>query len=379
MNSNKKIKVAMIGGGVNSAVGWVHEIAMKMDNRFELVSGCFSRSPTINRETGVVFGIQQNRVYPSVEALLDAESGDVDCCVIASPSPSHFDHIRAVLNNGLKVISDKPLVVDLDEFRMLEEGFSAFDDKNVFCVFNYTGYPILRDIRKKIRLKEIGDIVRIMIEMPQDTYLRLKNGNKISLVQKWRLSDGKIDCLTLDLFVHIHSIISFLIDDRPEHVYARGRSVAGLTKGLVDDVDALITYVSGVEVNVWYSKVALGHRNGLKVRVLGSNGGYEWYQGQPEELIVSDALGERGVRDRLSGDSVDSSERRYQRFKCGHPAGYIEAFANYYYDIAEVILTGETSSYCLGLDRVKEGLKLSAAIQMAITKGSVEYLRLASP
>ena len=36
---HKPIKVAMIGGGVNSAVGRVHEIAMKMDNEFDLVAG----------------------------------------------------------------------------------------------------------------------------------------------------------------------------------------------------------------------------------------------------------------------------------------------------------------------------------------------------
>ena len=29
-----------------------------------------------------------------------------------------------------------------------------------------------------------------------------------------------------------------------------------------------------------------------------------------------------------------AAEPRYQRFKVGHPAGYIEAFANLYHDIA---------------------------------------------
>jgi hypothetical protein len=30
-----------------------------------------------------------------------------------------------------------------------------------------------------------------------------------------------------------------------------------------------------------------------------------------------------------------ASELRYNRFKSGHPAGFVEAFANLYYDIAD--------------------------------------------
>jgi hypothetical protein len=32
----------MIGGGPNAFIGEVHRLAARMDNRFELVAGCFS-------------------------------------------------------------------------------------------------------------------------------------------------------------------------------------------------------------------------------------------------------------------------------------------------------------------------------------------------
>ena len=54
---------------------------------------------------------------------------------------------------------------------------------------------------------------------------------------------------------------------------------------------------------------------------------------------------------------------RYNRFKAGHPIGFIEAFANYYVDLYKALsdfkLYGKFSSdYILSIDKTLEGLKL---------------------
>ena len=51
---------------------------------------------------------------------------------------------------------------------------------------------------------------------------------------------------------------------------------------------------------------------------------------------MSYADGRRQVLDRGS-DSQVASLQRYTRFKVGHPAGFIEAFANLYVDIADCL------------------------------------------
>jgi len=48
---NKKLKLAFIGGGVNSAIGRTHQIASTMDNKFTIIAGCFSRDYNINKQT----------------------------------------------------------------------------------------------------------------------------------------------------------------------------------------------------------------------------------------------------------------------------------------------------------------------------------------
>ena len=109
--SNKlRIKVAMIGGGINSAIGRVHEIAMKMDCRFELVAGCFSRNPEINLQSAEQYGVSKDRVYGSLALLLAHEAGRIDAVVVATPIQTHYEQILAILEQGLRVISDKPLV-----------------------------------------------------------------------------------------------------------------------------------------------------------------------------------------------------------------------------------------------------------------------------
>ncbi len=81
-------------------------------------------------------------------------------------------------------------------------------------------------------------------------------------------------------------------------------------------------------------KHSLGHRNGLRVRVYGTKGSAEWFQMQPEELLFNTVDGNRMIIDRASNVSV-SNQTRYNRFKSGHPAGFIEAFGNLYFDIAK--------------------------------------------
>jgi predicted dehydrogenase len=71
--------------------------------------------------------------------------------------------------------------------------------------------------------------------------------------------------------------------------------------------------------------------------------------------------------------SIADAER-YTRFKAGHPAGFVEAFGNLYYDIADSLKAyqqgGEyLSDYVYGLDHAVEGLQLAKAATLAAETG----------
>ena len=46
--SNKKLRLAIIGGGLRSTIGKAHFIAIKESSKFEICFGCFSREKKIN-------------------------------------------------------------------------------------------------------------------------------------------------------------------------------------------------------------------------------------------------------------------------------------------------------------------------------------------
>lgn len=238
-------------------------------------------------------------------------------------------------------------------------------------MFNYTGYPAVREMRQRVRSGAIGKVFKVMAEMPQDSYMRMMNQGRVSAIQNWRLQDGHIACVTLDLFVHLHSLVGFICEGRPEEVTAFTQSISGVSSGLIDEVDAFIRYDNAMQLNAWYSKVALGYRNGLRLRVLGTKGSLQWYQEEPETLVAADAQGNRMTIDRLTTGSEVTLQERYQRFKAGHPSGFIEAFANYYFDIADAIESGKESPWLLSFDQVEEGLRVAEAIHKSAREQSV--------
>jgi len=217
-----------------------------------------------------------------------------------------------------------------------------------------------------IRDGRLGRVEQIHIEMPQEGFARLdRNGNPM-VPQQWRLSDGVVPTISLDLGVHVHHLVDFLTGVKPREVVATQTSL-GRFRQVIDNTMALVSYRDGMEGHFWFSKAALGHRNGLRVRVYGEEGAAEWFQMDPEILHFSDNLGQQRRIDRASPDVKLAHLERYNRFKSGHPAGFLEAFANLYADIAQrmgkaIGCEADNEDYVFTARQAREGLILLEAI-----------------
>jgi len=60
-----------------------------------------------------------------------------------------------------------------------------------------------------------------------------------------------------------------------------------------------------------------------------------WKQTNPEFLLISDTQGVTRQIHRGTTPCHVAHLPRYNRFKAGHPSGFLEAFSNHYFDIAE--------------------------------------------
>jgi len=365
-HERKPLKVACLGGGYHSAVGRCHHAALAMDRRFEVVAGCFSLDPRDNEFSAAMYGVPPDRTYASLAELLRREAGQVQAFVILTPTDQHAGHVVECLDNGIPVICEKALAVSGEEIRTIGaklEATSGF----LAVTYNYLGYPMVRELRAMIAAGELGNVKQIQIEMPQEGFIRRDAHGDPVVPQDWRLRDHEVPTISLDLGVHVHSIVSYLTEQTPAEVVALAGSL-GNFRNIVDNVVCIARYSGDLQCTFWYSKTALGYRNGLKVRVFGDKAGAEWLQENPEVIQFSDCFGKRSLLDRASAGIREANNARYSRFKAGHPAGFIEAFANYYADVADALEVhlniarhAVHPSVC-GLPTALEGITLLEAI-----------------
>lgn len=368
------LRIAFIGGAVSSAVGYTHFNASRMDGNFVVEAGCFSRNPAENQRSGTVYGIPESRLYENWTKLLECEKNRLDAIFVLTPIPSHAEIVISALQHGYPVVCEKALGISSEECRQIN---SAVSENNGYLAvtLNYSGYPMVRQLRQMVAEGRLGHIQQIVIEMPQESFLR-SGANP----QEWRRHDYGVPTVSLDLGVHVHHLVSFITSGkRPLRVVGDQCSL-GQFRGLIDNMYCIAHYEDDLRVQMWWGKTALGHRNGLRIRVYGSEASAEWYQMNPEFLHWADNDGHYFVLDRASGEAKVAQELRYNRFKAGHPSGFIEAFANLYADIADDLRSfkrGERkiNPFVFGADHSREGLELMESIHHASKESRWIYLQ----
>lgn len=355
-----KLKLALIGGSIDSIAGYPHVVASRMDNRFEVIAGAFSRNPEINKETAKKYAV--DRLYDDWKIMIDEERDNMDAAVVLVPTPMHLDIIKQLLKSDIAVICEKPLVSSSDETNEIKKIYS---DRSFLAVTNnYSGYPLVRELREIIRSGDLGKMISLELNMPQESFLRPPRSVKYP--QAWRLVDSGIPTICLDLGVHLHHLVYFLTAMEPDEVMADFNSFSKYN--IIDDVKMLLKYPGNTSASFWFSKTALGHRNGLSISIYGEKGSAQWVQEFPERLEMSFDNGQKTILDR--GCALRSGNHaRYNRMIAGHPSGFIEAFANVYSDIADALLQFSRegrveSGFIYGLSHAESGLKLfESAVQ----------------
>jgi len=327
----KPFELGILGGSLHSIAGYPHFIASQMDNRFKVVSGVFSTDSKVNQETAYYWGIK--RFYKSIDDFIKGEKGKIDAVSVLLPTPLHYEVVKKLLKNGFAVICEKPLFATSEEIEKLPQ---EVDLSNSFLVvtYNYLAYPLLGVLRENIMKEELGKIVNVHLEMPQESFFRPPKGIK-EYPPKWRKKDGPIPGILLDLMSHLFSLLKFLTSKNIRKVYAIQKSFSSF--GVVDEVKVITEFTDDTVGFFWVSKTALGSRNGLKVAVYGTKASALWVQEEPEKVYVNYANGKKCIWDRSNVEFPQQKQKLYNRMTPGHPAGFIEAFANLYWDIAEAL------------------------------------------
>jgi predicted dehydrogenase len=343
-----RLTYGMVGGGKGAFIGDVHRKAIGMDGKARLVAGCFSQSYENTLATGEAWGVDKSRLYKTYEEMLRTEAkrnDKIDFVVIAAPNNIHFPAAKLAVENGIQVVCDKPLTTTLRDAEEL--GRLAKKNDNFFCVtYAYSGYPIIKHMRDMVKNRELGEIRFVSGEYPQDWLATMleKTGQKQAA---WRTDPklaGASNCVG-DIGSHIEHMVSYVTDLEIQSLLAR-LDHFGEGRPLDDNASILLNYEGGAKGIYWSSQIAVGHDNGLRIRIYGTKAGLEWAQESPNYLKVSfiDKPSEFLSRGR---DKMSARAQALSRIPSGHPEGYFEAFANIY------------NTYLTALGKRKSGQALS--------------------
>jgi len=342
--SQTRIKLAMVGGGATAFIGAVHRIAMRMDDRFELVAGALDVDAERGRAFAATLGIAPDRAYATYQELIDKEAlrpDRVDAVVIVTPNFLHYPIAKAALEAGFDVICEKPMTTTLDDAKALAALVQS-TGRRFFLTHTYTGYPMVRQAREMIAAGEIGKLRRVEVEYLQD-WLAAPVENTGAEGAVWRTDPKKagVGGAIGDVGTHAWNLATFVAGEEPTHLLAE---LSTLVDGrrVDDDAAILLRYASGAKGSILASQVLPGNGNNVSFRIYGDKAGLEWWQEKPEELWFT-RLGEPRQMIRRNGAGATSGAIAGSRVPAAHPEGYLEAFANLYRDAAD-LLSGKAAS-----------------------------------
>ena len=368
------IKYGMVGGGQGAFIGAVHRIAARMDGHFELVAGALSSDPDRALASAEELGLDPSRSYGSFEEMARAEAArkdGIEAVAIVTPNHMHAPIAKAFLAAGIHVICDKPLTSTLEDAQDLVAAAKA-SDRLFVLTHNYTGYPMIRQAREMIAAGTLGDLRVVRAEYAQDWLAEdlESSGQKQA---SWRTdpkrsgAGGSIG----DIGTHAYNLSCFVTGANCESLAADLDSfVSG--RALDDNAHIMLRFEGGLKGTLWCSQVAVGHENGLTLRVYGSKGGLEWAQENPNQLWYT-PLGEPKRLITRGGAGSGGAAERMTRIPGGHPEGYLEGFANIYAEAALAIRahgTPERLPEELHFPTIEDGLKGMQFIDACVRSSS---------
>jgi predicted dehydrogenase len=365
-----RIRLGMVGGGEGAFIGAVHRIASRIDDHYELVAGALSSTPEKSRRSGAALGLAADRIYDDFESMAKAEakrSDGIEAVAIVTPNHMHAPPTYAFLKAGIHVICDKPLTTSLAEAKKMK---AAVEKAGlVFALtHNYTGYPLVRQMREMVKAGELGEIRLVQVEYPQDwlTETIEKSGQKQA---EWRVDPQRSGAggSLGDIGTHCYNLADYVTDIELSEISADLTSF-GAGRQLDDNAQISLRYANGARGALWASQVAPGNENGLRLRVYGTKGGVHWVQAEPNHMFWSPFAKPIQIITR-AGAGAGAAAGRMSRIPPGHPEGYLEGFANIYSEVALAIRAaqaGKKPDKASHFPTIDDGVKGMAFVEAAV-------------
>ncbi len=363
-----RLRLGMVGGGQGAFIGAVHRIASRIDDKYELVAGCLSSSADKALASAKEIGIASDRSYPDFTTMAEAEAFREDGIqVVSIVTPNHMHAKPAIefLKKGIHVICDKPMTATLDEAQELYNVVKN-SKAHFFLTHNYSGYPVVREMRRLVKEGALGKIRVVKGSYLQGWLAKKEEDNGLKQAE-WRTDPSRSGAAGAvgDIGSHTMHLLEFVTNHKLESL-AADLSIFVPGRRLDDDASILIRMNNNVRGSLWISQVAVGEENNFKISIYGEKGALHWAQENPNYATLST----HGELDKIitrGGPIHKDSSMANVRIPPGHPEGYLEGFAQIYTDAADVIQGSDKASQLLDiLPNAEDGLHIMKFINASV-------------
>jgi predicted dehydrogenase len=370
---NRKLRMGMIGGGMDAFIGAIHRIAANADGMIELVCGALSINPEIAQESGRSLFLTEERIYTTYEEMLEKESAlpegeRMDFVTIVTPNFAHFAPAMAALERGFHVVIEKPITVSLDEALQLAQ--KVEETGLTLCLTHtYTGYPMVKQARQMIQQGVFGKIRKVYVSYHQGWLSKLseREGNAQAAWRTDPKRSGKAGAMG-DIGTHAFNLAEYITGLQVSKLCA-ALNIVVEGRALDDDGGVLLQFDNGATGVLTASQVAAGEENNLSIKIYGEEGGLEWHQQEPNTLLVK-WLNKPAEMYRCGMAFNSDIAKINTRTPGGHPEGYLEAFGNIYHNFARTLMAkmkGESVDVNLiEFPTVKDGIRGMAFIENVV-------------
>lgn len=375
-----KTRVGMVGGGLESFMGFIHRMAIEESGCVELACGAFGSTRHSSFETGKMLKLPTKRSYGTYRDMFRREAtlpeGErMDFVVILAPNTMHYPVAMSAIDAKFPVLSEKPFTCNMDEALNLtrKQQSSALP---YGIAFAHAGYPMLRRAKALIQDEKVIGNVRKVVTAFELGWMaqRLETaGNKQA---GWRADPrrcGPAGCL-IDLGIHCLLLTEWVTGLSVCEVSADLRAtVAG--RILDDDCSVLVRFAGGARGVFLCSQIATGAKQGLALEVYGDKGAVLWSQSEPDRLILR---GPDGAQQLFTGGPA-ATEPAVATLPApcpyGNNAAYIAALAETYRSFATYLATPRKAAQREGglcFATVEEGLRAVAFVDAVLKNTAAE-------
>ena len=360
----RRLGLGVVGWG---RIGPVHAAAARGCGAWDVVAGVFSRDPAVNRRKGAESRIDPERIYPSPQAMAEAERGrpdGIDAVAVTTPNRSHHEIASAFFGAGVHVVCDKPLATSREDAhdlvnRARERGLL------LGVTYPWAGFPMVREAREIVAAGGIGPIRQVHVE-----FLQPPPEGDVG----WRDAPDLAGAAgtAADIGTHAFQLAEFVTGLRVESV--RAELIRTIPDRRLDDTAFVsLRFGAGARGTILLTQAAAWTDRVVGIRVLGAKGAVSWSQSEAECLRV----GGPGEPERkvVAASGMHARSGAFVASPRGTPDGLAGAWASLYreYAIAVEVLAGRLDA--AWLDRIyrvdgEEGARGVAFVEAAVASSA---------